>query len=540
MNKNAPRVPANAVLESVRPLLGYALWRLYENVSTRNVENPLIVLSDDFEIYNTARKLNLTVKRVEELRHHIFLTKSTNEDRNVFGDLEREFGFREAKGSAIVNMNLVIDGADASGEKKQDQSVTISEEEVVHASKVDAEVITIDTKETEMPGSPTEPIVQIAEHQPEVKAVEVQNWLLATDQWEQNNVQSHAELDDLASNGDQSEKAERLSAHNVEDQLEKKPSHKSVGLIEHDFAETPEQRHLTTTLLINSENAELSAGNKSDPVIEQDKEQPPKTEILMKMETPSLFSANIDIASANDGVKEIGAVTQLNGLGRAGAHASPERAVKLLCKSQAQFPKSMPSVGSGTSNPSTPSSRRSSNESSSTSAEAVQDPYDSDEEVVVFNPRAKRMVAKSEPAVEPPKTPSVVKLSPDSNLSASTHPLRNQSSPNRPSYNQVIRNQTPQSQASRNQGSYHQGPRKQGFRNQVPRDEPAPAIIDPDFFGRSSAVNIRVNAHPGRPRPSPRGSPRRGPKSQESDVEYVLTSGATREAVRGKGKLWIP
>lgn len=507
---------------------------------TRNDANPLIVLSDDSEICNAARKLNLTVKRVEELRHYISIKKSTNEDRNIFGDLERKFGFREARSSPLVNGALVSGVVDASGEKKEDQNITRPEEEVVQGSKADGEVTTVDTKETEIPAYPSEPVVQIVEHQPEVKAAEVQNWLLATDQWEQSNVQRHVELDDLTSNGDQSEKAGRLSVHNFEDQVEGKPLHKPVGQIQHDVAETPEQPCLAKLISINSENAELSASNKPVLVIEQDKEQPLKTEILTKAETANLSSANIDIASANDGAKETDAATQLNGLGRASANTSPERAVKLLYKSQPQFPKSMPSIGSGTSNPSTPSSRRSSNESSSTSAEAVQDPYDSDEEVVVFNPRAKRMVAQSKPAEESPKAPSVVKTSPDSNQYAGTYSLRNQPSPNRPSHNQAPRKQAPRNQAPRNQGSYNQGPRKQGFRNPVPRDEPAPAIIDPDFFGRSSAVNIRVNPHPGRPRPSPRGSPGRGPKGQEPDVEYVLTSGATREAVRGKGKLWIP
>jgi hypothetical protein len=53
-------------------------------------------------------------------------------------------------------------------------------------------------------------------------------------------------------------------------------------------------------------------------------------------------------------------------------------------------------------------------------------------------------------------------------------------------------------------------------------------------------VNIHPNGQNGQGRYFQRGSPRRGPRVLEPEVEYVLTSGATREATRGKGKLWVP
>ncbi|KAL9599155.1 MAG: hypothetical protein Q9219_004022 [cf. Caloplaca sp. 3 TL-2023] len=53
-------------------------------------------------------------------------------------------------------------------------------------------------------------------------------------------------------------------------------------------------------------------------------------------------------------------------------------------------------------------------------------------------------------------------------------------------------------------------------------------------FQKSQTVPIRAE----RPRYSPRGSPRRMPVEQE--VGYVLKTGQPREAIRGRGKLWVP
>lgn len=119
----------------------------------------------------------------------------------------------------------------------------------------------------------------------------------------------------------------------------------------------------------------------------------------------------------------------------------------------------------------------------------------SDDEVVVFNPRSKRL-SQTKASLQPPKAPQVPKV---------------------PSQYNVASNG-------------------------------GPALIDPDAFGRTFArkpSGVALNA--GRtlatrsPRASPRHSPHRSIATPEpADVDFVLKSGSPRGAARGKGKLWVP
>lgn len=71
----------------------------------------------------------------------------------------------------------------------------------------------------------------------------------------------------------------------------------------------------------------------------------------------------------------------------------------------------------------------------------------------------------------------------------------------------------------------------------------SPTVIDPDAFDRSYVVQTPTSATNGGNqyhRSNPRGSPRRAPKSPTPEVDYVLKSGSPRASTRGKGKLWVP
>ena len=235
---------------------------------------------------------------------------------------------------------------------------------------------------------------------------------------------------------------------------------------------------------------------------------------------------------------------------------------------------------SGASSGSTPGSPRPSSETNSLSTTEAQEPEDSDEEVVVFNPRAKRWSSQSKPSnhVPQPTTPAktlnsrnaasgfetpsssgssnqaIATPSPTSHAQNNPLPqaqaLRKQEANGQVPRDQTHRNQNLSEQGSRNHSPRNHGPRnrsprnqaqrKQGRSNQAPQKRAPPAIIDPDFFGRSPVVNIHPNGQNGQARHFHHGTSRRGPRAHEPEVEYVLTSGATREASRGKGKLWVP
>lgn len=126
-------------------------------------------------------------------------------------------------------------------------------------------------------------------------------------------------------------------------------------------------------------------------------------------------------------------------------------------------------------------------------AQDASDPYDSDEEVVVFSPKAKRPSAQKTPPKQTNSRP----------------PTRG---------NHV--HASPQAKAP---------------------------LIDPDAFGRSDAIgpphvaNSRTQAQNWQyPRYSPRGNPRHVSRTNEPEVDFVLKSGSPRGTSRGQGKLWVP
>lgn len=92
-NKNAPRILPAEVPESLRPLLSYTLWRIYDNIITRADSKASIILSGSKEICDTARKLSISAVSIGELRETIRSQKAAV-DLNIFGDLERDFGVR--------------------------------------------------------------------------------------------------------------------------------------------------------------------------------------------------------------------------------------------------------------------------------------------------------------------------------------------------------------------------------------------------------------------------------------------------------------
>ena len=123
------------------------------------------------------------------------------------------------------------------------------------------------------------------------------------------------------------------------------------------------------------------------------------------------------------------------------------------------------------------------------SSHDVKELENSDDEVVVFNPKAKRLSAQRKPPIENPKP-----------LAPVSHPQ--------------------------------------------PKVTAPPVIIDPDAFDRSIAINPRANSFRNNsPRHSPRHSPRnsiRGlPRTSEPDVDFVLKSGSPRGATRGSKTLWV-
>lgn len=456
-NKKAPRISPSAVPDTYRPLLSYALWRLYENVVTRTDRNQAIILTDNPGLYDTARKLDINAQRIVDFRHSVFANKVAT-DRNSFGDLEREFGIREPKALSVQNGNIHVD---------------LSRDDVLHRNgdyikveEKDVDKIEVSGRDIDTEGHQDDKLETRKDNGGE--AMELQ---MNGNTHESDNESSVADVEEHTTN---EEVCESISSAPAEISIGAEKPELIIAELPKPSTSEIQNSVVATQPAFVSKDTGLMPTNESisieDTVASQ---QRPTTDVDLRPATGNLLDANVGenpITNGNTPVHLAGSVQTQN---------IP------LSKFQSQ-PQQSPTHRHSTKN-STSSSRRSSNVSSPATTQASVEPEDSDEEVVVFNPKLKRLSAQQ----KPPK----------------------QFSPRQPNHANNFQ-QVPQVKAT---------------------------IIDPDAFGRSFATNTRGYIPNGqRGRSSPRGSPRRGPRMNDPEVDYVLKSGTTREASRGQGRLWVP
>ena len=95
VQRNAPSIPATDVPANLRSMMSCALWRIHESIH-RNDENQVFVLTDDTNVRDVAQKLNINVRSTDQLA--ILLTSLKNAvDLETMGMLEQEFGVRPVK-----------------------------------------------------------------------------------------------------------------------------------------------------------------------------------------------------------------------------------------------------------------------------------------------------------------------------------------------------------------------------------------------------------------------------------------------------------
>lgn len=106
VQKNAPTVSATEVPGPLRPLMSCALWRIHESIH-RNDANQVFLLSDQKNITNVAEKLNITVKSPNELSK-AFLKNQIPVNLESSGELEREFHVGPPKPRAPIKNTAVV------------------------------------------------------------------------------------------------------------------------------------------------------------------------------------------------------------------------------------------------------------------------------------------------------------------------------------------------------------------------------------------------------------------------------------------------
>lgn len=456
-NKKAPRIFPSAVPDAFRPLLSYTLWRLYENVVTRTDKNQSIILTDNPALYDTARKLDINAQRIADFRHSVSPQKVAT-DRNSFGDLEQEFGIREPK--ALPEQNGKIDVVSSEG------NVLHGNVDHIKVEEQDAHEIEVNEHDADTQGRQEDNLETIKDNGG--KAIELQ----VNGDTNRSDIESSiADLEEQTTNEDVCESISSapaevsLVAEKPELIIAELPKSTTSEIQSSVVALQPAFPYRETGLIPTNEIIDIDHTVASPPR--------PTTEVPFRPATGSLVSAQADkntITKGNTPVYPAGSVH---------TQSTP------LPKVQSQ-PQQSPMHRHSTKN-STSSSRRSSNVSSPAATQNSVEPEDSDEEVVVFNPKLKRLSASQ-------RSPKAF-------------------SPRPPIHNNNFQ-QAPQVKAT---------------------------VIDPNAFGRSFATNTHGYIPNGqRVRNSPRGSPRRGPRMNEPEVDYVLKSGTTREASRGQGRLWVP
>lgn len=399
----------------------------------------------------------MNAQRIVDFRHSVFTNKVAT-DRNSFGDLEREFGIREPKALSVQNGNILVDSSQDDVLHRNGDHINVEEKDV---DKIELNGQDIDTE-----GHQDDKLDTRKDNGGKAMELQVNGNTHGSD-----NEFSIADVEEHTTNEEVCESISSASAELsvvaekpelIIAELPKSSTSESQNLV---VATQPDFVSKDTGLMPTNESISID-----DPVASQPR---PMTDVDLRPAIGDLLGANVDgnpITNGNTPIYLAGSVQN---------QSTP------LPKFQSQ-PQQPPTHRHSTKN-STSSSRRSSNVSSPATTQASVEPEDSDEEVVVFNPKLKRLSAQQ----KPPK----------------------QFSPRPPNHANNFQ-QVPQVKAT---------------------------IIDPDAFGRSFATNTRGYIPNGqRGRNSPRGSPRRGPRMHEPEVDYVLKSGASREASRGQGRLWVP
>lgn len=549
-NKNAPKISLGEVPELLRPLFSFTLWRIYEHV-TLNDSNQTVLLSNEPLVYRAAQNLNITVMRIEELRCIVNSNKMVDLDCDVYGDLEREFGPRTSKALHQKRPNIDVGIEDVAS---QDYEYIDRNKELVMSANGN-HITTENSSDNSMSLTASDSGKHLFEHKQNDDILGMQQEVLSDIHDEQKNVQKSVEESILKVNGE----------------CEKSIDSKQVF-----------SKESTPTVM---EEAKLATVERPAITYQDNKEFDDKNSIF----TTKNLAGNISTKVENDLAKR--PITKTNGILKRNesvidnGYIALEKKDAVVSDNRSDLSQPLSYSRSATLDNSSPSSRRSSDVSNPTLTKPAQDLEDSDEEVVVFNPRAKRLSAQKKTSNQGRKI-----LAPPQKISSETSPSEtiskvisseatspkifsmttspklasNQTASSKTTYPDTSPKMTSPklvspkkaspntSSTSPNLGSSKLTAPKNAVakinngrsnhpRNSRPRTPVAPAaIIDPDFFGRSSVVSIRPNASNGYARHSPRGSPRRGPRNVDSEVDYVLTSGATREATRGKGKLWVP
>ena len=582
-------LPISEVPKEKRPLLSFALWRLHEKGASRWDTERTVVLCDDEHTNVLAKRLGIATKTFDELSNYIEVRKQAKRDREISGDLEVDFGVQkpmahqvkshvekhqyETKVSTVENRTAqdLQEAQEAALQNEAETGICSKTESPANASTKAASVTLLDEQNNKL--LPEAPDPKPAETITDI-------------------VQPLKPRSDMPASKPSSIREDTVDPQENTEPLHILPMPDTLAESSGKVSQQNQDKRSSADSITREKENDIAAWVQSLTMEPQDHEnfdptqpEPPNLSNIadgLPQEEPAKVFRPLSYRQAVTGKADPPAPKQLG---------PPFKAAM-------STPRHSPPVSP-------------SREASPQKPEMSQDVEDSDEEVVVFSPKAKRLSAQKAQRPQTPNAPP--RVSHSRNVSANRPQSRGvnqhqqQPPPGPPppvidpdSFGRDLITH-PQPNVPRTFSPYGANgrvgnPRHNHHRSHHPRaagqyapqktnavaDTNAPRpnaksspevatvqiashTMPPDqqeFVAIPQLVNgdsgdnsflpptasrsngsSRVNGtaiRPERPRYSPRGSPRRGPADPEPEVGYILKSGATREATRGKGKLWIP
>lgn len=529
--KSVPTISADGVPVPLRSILGYTLWRLHERETYSFHKDSSILLTSDEEVSTAAHKVGITVQSFDTL-----FSKFGTADTGLatWGDVEREFGVRSPSkaasrtGHSKMGDNVVINvkavGSDNekqvcvqdSGEmaalsteedkaerdgvsrSEKDQEVTIKPEsesiafptgQAVNGSSEEPDVMMEDeaVNGEETPVRPPEHVnpAEAPPAKPRAWADVVSNRIRPIEERYPSPVVNTPEL---------TEATKLDSDASIDPSVEHVDQEKASTIA--DWVRMVTQASLDTEPKPYSKGSHRKRSPKNKKTEKSSPPQEPPVKpfrpILMQRTPKSSQAASDQAHAISDNARTPSPPPPLESFGQSQPNVEvsvPEQAVEATPVSQHR------STNSSASTAQTAASK----DTSAVKSAPIEDPEDSEEEVVVFNPRAKRLSTQqqtSKPSEE--EKPTHVRQA-----SGGKHIHAKHRSVEEPKKIQQSMTEKPM-------------PVKQ---HRPPKPRAAPVVIDPDAFGRDFASNPQPNqnrshqfpnSQHGTPRPVSQHGPARG------------------------------
>ncbi|KAL8688450.1 MAG: hypothetical protein Q9218_005641 [Villophora microphyllina] len=420
-NSKALSLPISEVPKETRPLLSCVLWRLHEKGSTRWDTERTMLLCDNVKISALAKKLGISTKSPTELRQ--FCGTLAHDKRETHGDLEEDFGLADAV--EAPSSNHIV-------ENQKDVTVSVLVQEPNNEQVVgDSAQVPVKASPTHSSSS-TEKTASISSAKSSGPGKEN----IAPEKAKSQNTSKH------------SEKLIKRDPLTEESPEALRPEHQG----ELDLRQNLPNMNKDSPVQAASDNTKAEPQGKAPTFSTLDLEK--ENSIAEWVKSLTNAAKNSELTGRDSPMSGHSSTVDLTAAGQ----SEPPKPFKPLTYRQAVTGKADEVVKRPTPPPLEMLPSPPASPVRDPSPRKLEDPIDSDEEVVVFNPKAKRLSAQKAQQNQRPQTPTA---------------------PPKVSH---VRHASGGRPRSRNG-------------NQRPsRPAPPPVVIDPDSFGRGLPANVQPTA----------------------------------------------